>query len=99
MIWNHLLHAFFGFFARDILIFSRKGFLICFAITAVVQGIDTIRFHFYSTQRLIREVPDAIHDGRLEAVKKDAIYKLPQLWLVKVLWYGSVSMFVAALFR
>ena len=99
MIWNHLLHAFFGFLAHDVLTLSRKGLLICFTITAVVQGIDTMRFYSYSKKRLITEVPDAIHDGRLESVNKDSLYKLPQLWLFKVVWYGCVSMIVAALFR
>ena len=99
MIWNHLLHGFFGFVAHDFLTLSRRGLLICFTITAVVQGIDIMRFYSYSKKRLITEVPDAIHDGRLEAVKKDAPYKLLQLWLFKVVWYGCVSMFIAALFR
>jgi len=99
MIWNHLLHAFFGFLAHDLLTWSKNGLLICFSITAVVQGIDTMRFYSYSKKRLVTESPETIKDGRLEAAKKDALYKLPQLWLFKVLWYGSVSMFIAFLFR
>ena len=90
---------YFGFLAHDFLTLSRNGLLICFSITAVVQGIDTMRFYSYSKKRLVTEIPDAINDGQLEAVKKDALYKLSQLWLFKVVWYGSVSMFVAYLFR
>ena len=99
MIWNHLLHILFGFFGHNLLTFSKEGLLICFAIAAVVQGIDTMRFYSYSKKRLMAESPSSIHNGHLDAVKKDAPYKLFQLWLLKVAWYGSVSMLVAALFR
>lgn len=57
MIWNHLLHAFFGFLAHDFLTLSRNGLLICFSITAVVQGIDTMRFYSYSKQGLLLKFP------------------------------------------
>lgn len=99
MIWNHLLHILFGFIGRNLLTLSKEGFLICFSITAVVQGIDVIRFHNYSIKRLMTESPDSIHNGHLEAVKKGAPYRLVQLWLIKVIWYGSVSMLVAHIFR
>ena len=99
MIWNHLLHAVFGFVARDALTWSTKGLLICFAVTGVVRAIDTARFYSYSTRRLVAERPDAIHDGHLEAVKRGAPYKLAQLWIAKVLWYGGVSMAVASMSR
>jgi len=99
LIWNHFLHILLGFLGHNFLTFSKEGLLICFSITAVVQGIDTMRFHFYSINRLMTESPDSIQNGHLEAVKKDAPYKLFQLWLLKVAWYGCVSMLVAALFR
>ncbi len=99
MIWNHLLHILFGFLGHNLLTFSKEGLLICFSITAVVQGIDTMRFYSYSKKRLMTESPESIQNGHLEAVKKDAPYKLFQLWLLKVAWYGCVSMLVAALFR
>jgi hypothetical protein len=99
MIWNHLLHILFGFLGHDLLTLSKGGVLICLAITVAVQGVDTIRFYSYSKNRLITEIPNSIHDGRLEAMKKDALYKLSQLWLFKIVWYGGVSMFVAYLVR
>ena len=99
MIWNHLLHIFFGYIGRDMLTLSQQGVLICFSITALIQGIDTIRFYSYTTKRLISERPESLYNGRLEAVKKDAAYKLLQLWFVKIVWYGSVSMLAAAIFR
>ena len=95
MIWNHLLQAAFGYVARGALTWSANGILICLAVTGVVQGIDTARFHSYSMKRLVAERPESVHDGYLEAVKKGAPYKLAQLWVVKVAWYGGVSMVIA----
>src|SRR3990172_5609306 len=99
MIYNHLLQAAFGYFARDALTWSTNGVLICLAVTAVVQGIDTARFYSYSTRRLMAERPESSYDGQLAAVKKDAPYKLAQLWVLKVLWYGGVSMVIAQVSR
>jgi len=87
---NHLLHILFGFLGRNLLTLSKEGFLVCFAITAVVQGIDTMRFHNYSIKRLMTESPESIHNGHLESVKKGAPYGLFQLWLIKVAWYDTL---------
>lgn len=99
MIWNHFLHILLGLLGKNLLTFTKEGLLVCFSITAVVQGIDIIRFYFYSTNRLMTESPESIHNGHLDAVKKEAPYKLLQLWLFKISWYGSFSMFIAYLLR
>ena len=99
MIWNYLLQGFFAYIARNVLIFSVNGLLLCLLVTSVIQGIDTIWFYFYSKKRFLRGTPEAIHDGRLEAFKDGAVYKIPQLFIFKVIWYSCFSMGVAAVLR
>lgn len=99
MLLNHLVHAVFGFIARNNLTWTTSGIIICLIFTGVAQALDLKRMNSSIRNRLIETHPKAIHNGRLEAYDRDAPYKLAQLWIIKVIWYGSVTMVVALLTR
>jgi hypothetical protein len=98
MIWNHVLQAAFGYLARDALLWSRSGILLCALVTSALQGIDTFRFYKGIRNRFASDFV-AVEDGRFAAFKKDALLKFGQLFVFKVLWYSGISMAVANIAR
>lgn len=98
MIWNHILQAAFGYFAREALVWSINGVTICILVTSVIQGIDTYRFYLGFRNRFASDFV-ALEDGRFAAFQRDALLKFGQLFIFKVMWYGGVSLMVAHLAR
>ena len=99
MLWNYVFQAVFGFIMRNSLTWTTSGILICLVFTGALQAFDLKRIYSYSKERLLTENPEALINGRLEAYKKGAPYKLAQLWVFKVLWYGGVTMAIASISR
>lgn len=98
MVWNHLLQILAGILANSLFTFSYKGILSAAFVTGMIQLVDTIRIYFYH-RNLALKSPDYILEKKLEIFKKGAIYKLSQLFVIKVIWYGFITLLAAALTR
>ena len=89
MIWNLAIHTAAGYFGSGMFTLDSKGIITCLVITALVQGIDMIRIYREIEDRgIVNEVgPQGI--GTL-------IYKLVQTYIMKILFYGSITLLVAS---
>ncbi|MFA4853377.1 MAG: hypothetical protein WC599_12740 [Bacteroidales bacterium] len=100
MIWNLLLHSVMGYLGKDMFTFSTKGFIWLIAITMLVQGIDMFRFYKKQKNLVYKTIDEKARQDKLEHMKTNAHkYKIIQFYLMKVIFYGSVTLFVAYLFR
>lgn len=98
MIWNHLIHIIAGIIGYQIFTWSKSGLLICALITAGVQAIDIFRIYFYH-KNLILASPLTVKEEKMRVFKDRAFYIFSQLYIWKVIWYGSVTILAAAITR
>jgi len=98
VLWNHFIHVLAGVLGASIFLWSSQGTIAAAILAAVVQGIDAVRMYFYH-KRLILQSPSGIKEERMKAFEEGAIYKLAQIYIVKVAWYGFVTLLVAAVAR
>lgn len=94
MLWNHLLHALAGILFPTLFLWTTDGILAAAAIAVVAQGIDTLRM--YSENKAMALRPSM---GEHAAAMKIFLYKLAQLFLFKVVWYGLVTLIAASAMR
>lgn len=99
MLLNHLVQAVFGYIARNNLTWTTSGIIICLIFTGVAQALDLKRMNSSIRNHLIQTHSKAILNEKLEAYDRNAPYKLVQWWIIKVIWYGGVTMVVALLTR
>lgn len=93
MIWNHLLHAGLGLIASGMFPWSFSGVLTSIAFSAIAQGIDMIRlYNFYRVRFSPNQEPT-----RSEIMV--FIYKLSQLYILKIVWYATITFIAAYIIR
>ena len=91
MIWNLALHIGAGYFGSDFFEMTLNGILKCAATAAIIQGIDLFR-HILGILKTTK--------GHMEPYTMGVIsWKAFQTYIMKILFYGSVTLFVASLFR
>lgn len=94
MFWNHLLHIVCGVLGADIFVWSSSGVLASVGISSATQAIDTVRIYFHFRERALNQSEEAF-----EALKRNSIYTIPQLFLFKTIWYGLVILITAQITR
>jgi hypothetical protein len=99
MLLNHIIHIVLGIFVRNIFLWTIKDIIFCLVITSLIQGVDTVRFYLYCKNRLLAEHPDSIANGRFAAFQRSAVFKMSQLFILKILWYSGITMLTAAIAR
>ena len=89
MIWNLAIHTAAGYFGSSMFTLDSKGLITCLVITALVQGIDMKRiYREISARGIVHEVgPQGI---------RTLNYKLVQTYIMKILFYGSITLLVAS---
>jgi hypothetical protein len=86
MIWNLIFQVGAGYFGSGIFEMTSKGILTCAVFTAIIQGIDMYRF--------ILEVGNSAMENQPRSV---VVYKAVQMYVLKILFYGSITLFVASI--
>ena len=99
MIWNLFIHIIAGIVGYRIFAFQYPGFVYCLAMTVVIQGIDMFRIHYSTKKRILRESPH-IRNRQLKNLKDSAyFYKLAQIYILKVIFYGLVTLVSSSIMR
>ncbi|MBS1258119.1 MAG: hypothetical protein MAG551_01172 [Candidatus Scalindua arabica] len=98
MIWNIGLHIIAGLFGTKIFVWTVTGILTCVAITCFVQSIDMLRI-YRTTMTRINQQPPHIKDEQIKAFKQRLPIAFPQLFIMKVIGYGLVTLISASVFR
>jgi len=98
MIWNLLIHIIAGILGRNIFTFTLHGILWCLLITAIVQGIDMIRIYNYHKKRIEQASPH-VKEEQVRIFRKRTPIIMPQIYILKVLFYGAVTLVVSAIVR
>ncbi|MBA7647449.1 hypothetical protein ES703_55221 [subsurface metagenome] len=99
MVWNLLIHIIAGILGRNIFTLNFHGILWCLLIATIVQGIDMIRVYNYHKKRIERTTLVHIREEKMRNFKRRAPIIMPQIYIVKVLFYGAVTFAVAAIAR
>ena len=99
MIWNLLLHIIAGIIGRHIFTLNLRGILWCLLITAMVQGVDMLRLYSYYKKRIEQTTLEHIREEKLRIFRKRAPVTMPQIYIVKVLFFGFVTLAVAYISR
>lgn len=98
MLWNTLIHIIAGILGRNIFIINIHGILWCLLVTAVVQGIDMIRVYKYHKKRVELSNP-VIREDHMKNFRKRAPIIMPQIYIVKVIFYGLITLAIATIVR
>lgn len=98
MLWNTGLHIIAGLFGSNIFSWTSQGIIACLVITSLIQGIDMTRL-YRTTVKRINEQPDHIRDEQMQTFKKRLPITFPQLFIMKVIGYGLVTMASASIMR
>jgi len=92
---DHLIHVFAGLLFPYTFIWATSGILAAVLLSTITQGIDQFRIyrHYQNEFRII----DRLHGTKERSTTFDlvSIYKHSQVFILKVVWYGSVTMLVA----
>ena len=85
MIWNLAIHSAAGYFGSNVFTWDSSGLQACLIVTAIVQGIDMFRFILQATS------------GPMEPQSQGTlIWKSAQMYVMKILFYGSITLLVAS---
>lgn len=98
MLWNHSLHIVAGVLGANIFLWSGSGVLATLILAVVAQAIDIVRMYFYHRNRILA-APEDVRDEQMANFKQGALYKFAQLYVVKVIWYGLVTLVAAQIMR
>jgi len=98
MLWNHIIHIVAGIFGASIFLWTGDGILLSAIIAALSQATDTIRMYFYHKNHIL-SAPEGVREEQMHNFKEGALYKFAQLYIVKVIWYGVVTLITAQLMR
>ncbi len=90
MLWNLFIHIIGGAVGYKIFSFQAPGLFYCLAITIVIQGLDMFRYNFNMRKR----APPFARENMKGAVY---LYKLAQIYVVKVLFYGLVTLVTSSI--
>lgn len=98
MLCNTLIHSAHGILGREVFLWSPQAVAGVLCISAAVQGIDMVvvyRRHY----ALFRTSPAGQDAAEVRAFRHGLKTKLPQLYLMKVVWYSFITLVVAAAAR
>ena len=96
MVLNLLIHISAGILGRNIFNINFPRILWCFLFVAIVQGIDMIRVYRYHKKRVDQAIPH-LREEQMINFRRRAPIIVPQIYIVKVLFYGAVTLAVAAI--
>jgi hypothetical protein len=96
---NPFIHIIAGLLFPDTFIWTTSGILAAVLLSAITQGIDQFRiYRHYQNEFQVIDRVHGIKEGHSVAFELGTIYKHGQVFILKVIWYGLVTM-VAAGFR
>ncbi|MFB4204708.1 hypothetical protein ACEZHJ_12945 [Arhodomonas sp. KWT2] len=98
MIFNLLMHIVAGIFGPQLFTVSSQGILLCLAFTAVVQGVDMRRIYKEHKGYILARPPE-VREEQLKTFNERKYYTFPWLYVTKMLFYGSLTLGVAAIVR
>lgn len=98
MLWNILIHIIAGILGKNIFTINIYGILWCYLIATIVQGIDMIRVYSYHKKRVEQANPE-LREEQMRNFRRRAPVVMLQIYIVKVLLYGTVTLAVAAIVR
>lgn len=98
MIWNIGLHIIVGLFGTKIFVWTLTGIITCLVITCFVQGIDMLRIYRTTITRINQQSPH-IQEEQMRAFKQRLPITFPQLFIMKVIGYGLITLISASVFR
>ena len=98
MIWNHIIYIGLGFFGSNIFTWSLKGLFVCSIFIIISQLMDMLRIYLQQ-KKLILASPPEIRDMKMKAFKNRLVYKLFQVYLLKVIYYLIITMISASVTR
>ena len=96
MVLNLLIHIGAGILGKNIFNTSFPGILWCFLFVAIVQGIDMIRVYRYHKKRIDQAIPH-LREEQMINFKRRVPIIMPQIYILKVLFYGAVMLAVATI--
>lgn len=102
MLWNHALHLIGGVLGANIMTWSAPGVLTSVAFSSFVQGISMIFLHFDVRNRFSVTSEDVQKNSRQMGSPPGSPrywYKFAQTYVVKVIWYGLVTLLAAHVMR
>ena len=100
MLWNHVVHLIGGALGANIFTWSTPGVLMGVAFSLVVQGISMAFLHSNVRNRF-SAMPEDIQKNPKSSPPGSPLYwyKLAQVYLAKVIWYGLVTLLAAQVMR
>lgn len=98
MLWNLGLQIIVGLFGANIFTWTGVGIMTCAVITCLVQGIDMFRI-YNTTIKRINQQPPHIQMEQMKTFKKRMPVTFPQLFVLKVIGYGLVTLLTASIVR
>ncbi|ODS32281.1 MAG: hypothetical protein SCARUB_02583 [Candidatus Scalindua rubra] len=98
MLWNLGIHIIAGLFGANIFTWTGVGIMTCVIITCVVQGIDMFRIYHTTMKRINQQPPDILMEQK-KAFRKRMLITFPQLFVMKVIGYGLITLATASIVR
>ena len=98
MVLNLLVHISAGILGRNIFNINFPGISWCFLFVAIVQGVDMIRVYRYHKKRVDQATPH-LREEQMIKFRRRAPIIMPQIYIVKVLLYGAVTLVAASIMR
>lgn len=92
MLWNFCLHIVIGVLGNNIFTFTSSGLLECFAIAMFTQAIDTIRIYYETKKRIEHRQLVKEREEHMNHYMKNRFIILPQLAVMKAIFYGIVTL-------
>ena len=99
MLWKHVLHLMGGMLGANIMTWSALGVLMSAAFSLLVQAISLGFLHFDVRKRLSAKPQWDLRQTATPPASPLYWYKLAQLYVVKVIWYGLVTLLAAHITR
>lgn len=90
MFVNHAVHLWAGVVGSEVFSLSVQGFAFAMLFVGILQGLDTIGFYHTYKRLLATSSPE---------VRKELPIKTAWLFVMKVVWYGSLTMVTAVVVR
>ncbi len=94
MLIEHLIHIGAGLLWANVFFTSGDGIIIAYTLAAITQAIDIIRMYFFHKNIILSQPPD-VREKQLKIFYDGRFYKFSQVYILKVLWYGSVILITA----
>lgn len=100
MIRNIIIHIVLGYFGKTVFDFSINGIIWVLVISLVIQGLDMISYYRKQIKLVSRTIDETARQEKIGYIKTKAHrLKIFQLYVIKVLFYGALTLFTAYIFR